>query len=407
MLSVDQAQHALLEAVPTPAATETRPLEESLGYVLAQDCISQVDVPPADNSAMDGYALRVNPAAASPLPAGLQLPISQTIAAGSAPLPLASNTCARILTGAELPPNANAVIIQENITLSTTPNENLITLNSAVNIGDNVRPQGQDVAKGATVAYKGTKLTAACIGVLAAIGIDRVTLYRPIKVALVNTGEELVNPGQPLAPGQIYNSNRYALQALLEGQNAVVNELLTLPDDLEKTQAALLKCAQNNDVIISTGGVSVGDEDHIKNAITSLGELNLWKIKLKPGKPLAFGHIPHGQGSTPILGLPGNPVSAFVTFCLFAKPLLAKLSGQPHEFPAPWQAPANFSIDRPRQRPEYARAKRGTKGIELFNNQSSGVLSSLHWAEGLVLIPANTTIEPGQTVDYFPFSELI
>ncbi len=399
MLNVTEAQQALLDASPAPIAKDSIPLENSLGRVLAESCVSKVDVPPADNSAMDGYAIRVE----STLEPGTQCPISQTITAGMAPMPLVKNTCARILTGAELPPNANAVIIQENITLG----DNQITLNAPVSAGNNVRSKGQDIAKGATVAKAGIRVTPACMGVLAASGIDKVTVYRPIKVALVNTGDELVDPGQPLAAGQIYNSNRYLLLALLKQQNVAVVKIITLPDDLENTKTALLQCAQESDLIISTGGVSVGDEDHIKNAITDLGELSLWKIKLKPGKPLAFGSIHHANERTPILGLPGNPVSAFVTFCLFAQPVLSKMAGQTSTLPKPWHVPANFAVTKVRTRPEYARAKRGEHGIELFNNQSSGVLSSLHWAEGLVLIPAHTTIAQGDAVEYFPFSELI
>ncbi|MCR6650821.1 MAG: molybdopterin molybdotransferase MoeA [Cellvibrionaceae bacterium] len=373
---------------------ESVPLAQALGRILAADITARIDVPPAANSAMDGYALQI-PDTAAPW----RLPVSQVIAAGRAPSPLQLGTAARIFTGGEIPAGANAVAIQEEC---ERDGDQVIVL-IAPAVGENIRPRGQDLQAGQLVATTGTRLTALHLGLLASCGVDAVEVRRRPRVALLSSGSELVEPGRPLQPGQIYNSNLHLLRGLLQDWGCELVQETCVADDLEQTRAILKASAERADLIISTGGVSVGDADHLKAAISSLGELDLWKVNMKPGKPLAFGRL----GTTPILALPGNPVSAFTTAILFVKPFIEGLYGRPYQ-ELPFQnLPAGFAIHQPRRRPEFMRVRAENGRLQPFANQSSGVLSSLLWADGLAWIAADSTLAEGNPVPYLPMQTLL
>lgn len=396
MMAIDEARANLCDAVTAVTETEWVALDEAFGRTLAETLKATCDVPPRANSAMDGYALF----ASAPLAAGNWFRLSQTVPAGVAPPPLAPGTAARILTGAVLPQGANAVVMQEQVTREGER----ICLKAPVNAGDNVRPQGQDITTGTLLARSGEVITPVLAGLLAATGVARVEVYRRVKVALLNTGRELVEPGFPLAPGQIYNSNRFMLAAQLQQANVAVTRSATLPDEHATTVSALLATAADVDLVITSGGVSVGDEDHVKAAIEQCGSLTLWKVQMKPGKPLAFGFVEHSTGRTPVLALPGNPVSAFVTFVLFGLALLQRLQGRLPHAPEPLPLPADFTLERATTRPEYLRVRVQQGKLLRYPQQSSGVLSSLHWATGLAYLPANTLVKRGDRLDYYPLS---
>lgn len=395
MLEVDEARHRIIEAVSSVSATETLPLLECLNRILAQDIQSTIDVPPADNSAMDGFAVCASDVETNPC----KLSVSQRIPAGTATSPLTPNTAARIFTGAEIPPGADAVVIQENCEFS---DDREVRLNSTPKKGDNIRPRGQDIKVGENVLKVGQKLQPQHIGLLASIGVAQVSVFRKIRVGILSTGSELVEPGKPLKAGQIYNSNQTMLFQLLNSLGCDVQLWPAIEDSLETTIEQFKHMSESSDLIVSSGGVSVGDEDHVKPAVEQLGSLNLWKVNIKPGKPLAFGQI----SSSRFLGLPGNPVSAFVTFLLFGIPLVKKLQGQSTQNPLSFYLPSNFSIAKPRRRPEYVRVRIENNAVEKFPNQSSGVLSSTCWANALALIPAEKTLSAGDLIEVFPLELL-
>lgn len=376
--------------------SETLSLVNAHHRIAAADITAAIDVPPAANSAMDGYALNL-PTDSPPW----SLPISQTITAGTPPAPLQPGTAARIFTGAEIPLGANAVVLQEEC----ERDGDQVTITVAARPGDNIRPRGQDIPRGQTVVRRGEKLTALHLGVLASSGIHQVEVIRRPRVALLSSGAELVEPGQPLAPGQIYNSNLYMLRGLLQDWGCELVTQTCIADDLDSTRAALQDSADNSDLMISTGGVSVGDADHLKAAIASLGELALWKINMKPGKPLAFGYV--GTAATPILALPGNPVSAFTTAAIFVKPFIEGLYGRPYRELCFSEAPAAFTVDRPHRRPEFLRVRREHGRLQRFTNQSSGVLSSLLWADGLAWVTADITVREGDLTPYLPLQDFL
>ena len=394
MLSIEEALQKLLSAARPIDTQEWLPLALAQGRILATPLVSRVDVPPLDNSAMDGYAVRREEWAE-----GRLFPVSQRIPAGQIGTDLAPGTVARIFTGAPVPPGANAIVMQEDC---VTEGDQIHILR-APRAGDHIRRSGEDFARDQSILSAGTRLGPAQLGLAAAAGAAILQVIRPLKVAVFFTGDELKAPGEPLGPGQIYNSNRATLTALLHQMGCLVVDLGDVPDTLAATVAALEQSAASADVIITSGGVSVGEEDHVKAALTQLGRLDMWKVAMKPGKPLAFGRI----GETDFLGLPGNPVSAFIVFCLFARPFLQARMGMT---PAPlttFPIAAGFDKPKPGNRREFMRARIENGQAVLYPNQSSAALSSLAWAEGLVDIPAETPIQCGDRLHYIPLASLL
>ena len=372
--------------------------------MVAQAVTSQINVPAWDNSAMDGYALRAEDAQNT-------LTISQRIPAGCKGEPLQQETAARIFTGAPIPEGADTVVMQERC---QADNDQVI-IEGIVPKGANIRRLGEDIQINQEIISVGTQCLPQHLGLASSVGIAELTVYKRLKVALFSSGDELVMPGTPLADGQIYNSNQFTLQALLESLGCDVINLGMVEDTLEATCQILQKAADQADLVLASGGVSVGEEDHVKPAVEKLGRLNLWKIAIKPGKPLAFGFInkTDSKESCPFIGAPGNPVSLFVTFCLFARPFILKSQGQTENIALiPQQAKADFDWTKADKRREYARAKlsineQGEAIVEIYPSRSSGVLSSLTWANGLVVITENTIIKKGDLVPFIPFQNLL
>lgn len=399
-LGLDQARAKLMAAAQQRAKALQGhvtdglevPLDQALGRTLAVDVHASIDVPPAANSAMDGYAL-----ASADTQAGNELRVSQTIAAGGVPQPLQPGTAARILTGAEIPPGADTVIIQEN----TERRGDAIRLLEDSAPGDNIRPQGQDIPRGQRVLPAGHRLRPQDLGLLASVGCASVRVRPALRVALLSTGDELAEPGGALKPGQIYNSNRPLIAGLLAELGVQVVLTLQVNDTPEATRQALTLAAEQADVVLTCGGVSVGDADHVKAAVESLGELSFWKVAMKPGKPLASGRV----GEAMFLGLPGNPVSAWVTFQLLVRPVLQILAGQPASELVRWQVPAGFERTGGGRRDEYARGRFSDKKVEIHPQQSSGALSSVAWANCLVHLPAGEPVKAGQPLTVLPFMQ--
>lgn len=385
----------LLAAVEPGCASVETPLADALGRVLAAAARAVTDVPPADNSAMDGYAFR----RADLRPAGGVLPLSARVHAGQAPAPLEHNTAARIFTGAVIPEGADTVAMQENCREA----DGRVSVDPLPEAGANIRRAGEDLRAGETIIEAGRRLQPQDLGLLASTGIDRVSVFEPLVVAILSTGDELVSPGRALAPGQIYNSNASVLAGMLQRLGCAVITADSVADTVEATRAALERAAGRAGLVISSGGVSVGEADHVKDTVAQLGRLDLWKISVKPGKPLAFGRI----GDTPFIGLPGNPVAVFVTFCLFAAPVVRRMQGRANELPEPLPVPAGFAIEKPGKREEYLRVRLESGKIVPYPHQGSGVLSSVAWAHGLVKIPIGSTVAPGDMVDYFGFEALL
>ena len=403
---LDDALAELLTFATALSGVETVSPFEADGRVLAQDIVSSLQVPPNDNSSMDGYAVRCADLVVSPSnAAGGALPVSQRIPAGSVGASLAPMSVARIFTGAPLPPGADAVVMQEDCVLQA---DGGVLVSTRPEPGQWIRRAGEDVKRGAVVLSKGELLTPAAIGLAASIGINQLAVTRRPRVALFSTGDELVMPGdvapEHMKPGAIYNSNRFFLRALLVRLGCEVTDLGIVPDRLDATVNALQAAAQQHDLILTSGGVSVGEEDHIKPAVQTLGSLDLWQIAIKPGKPFAYGRV---QGAH-FIGLPGNPVSSFVTFLLLVRPFLRKLQGVTHVAPKSIAAQAHFDWPRADKRREFLRARRNAAGgLDLFPNQSSGVLTSAVWGDGLVDNPAGQTIRHGDVVQFIPFNEVL
>jgi len=389
---VETALAALLEDV-TPTLAETIPCDEAAGRVLAEAIEARLDVPAFDNSAMDGYALHHDDA-------GKRLPVAQRIAAGSVATPLARGTCARIFTGGALPPGADCVVMQERVTLEDA----VAHIPADLPEGDNVRRRGRDVAAGAPLLPAGERLEAAALGHLAGQGITEVVVRRRPRVALLSTGDEIVDPGTELSDGQIYNSNRPMLKRLLERFGAELVRVASVPDDAAGTRDTLAAAALEADLVISTGGVSVGEEDHVKAALESLGQLDLWRLAIRPGKPLALGRLPGPAGQdVRFVGLPGNPVSCFVGAWLFLRPLMGALQACPSLAELPRLPARAYFATRTGPRRHYMRVtlELGNDGIvaRAFRDQNSGVLSSCIGADALAVIPAETHVEPGDRLD--------
>ena len=405
MLSRREALDFLLAACRPLAEVETVPTLEANGRVLGADCVSGLDVPAQDNTQMDGYAVRAADFASSaetPVPA---LPrvfrISQRIPAGHVGEPLQAGTAARIFTGAFIPEGADAVVMQEQC----EAHGDTVTIHHAPRAGEWVRRAGEDIRSGNVILPAGTRLRSQELGLAASIGLASLPLLRRARVAVFFTGDELTMPGEPLAPGGIYNSNRFALRALLENLGCDVTDLGIVPDSLDATRAVLRQAAACSDLIITSGGVSVGEEDHVKPAVEAEGKLAMWQIAIKPGKPLAFGEV----GNAFFIGLPGNPVSSFVTFLLFVRPFLLKLQGARDAAREPLAFPLRADFDwKGDRRNEFLRARINAQGgLDLFPNQGSGVLTSTVWGDGLIDNPPDRPIAAGDTVRFIPFTELL
>ena len=406
MLTAQQALDHLLSHSQTVGESENVAMQAALGRVLAENVSSLVDVPPLDNTAMDGYAVR----SADIVTSGKSLKIAQRIPAGSMGTPLESGTAARIFTGAPVPPGADAVVMQEDCTLEGESGQ--VTINTPPTAGQWIRRRGEDLTAGKTALTAGTFLRPQELGVAASAGLTHLSVKRRVKVAAFFTGDELALPGEPLKPGGIYNSNRDTLLACLKSLGCDATDLGIVPDRLDATRAALRKASKDHDLIITSGGVSVGEEDHIKPAVTAEGRLDLWQIAIKPGKPLAFGAVRKSDepkdGEAWFIGLPGNPVSSFVTFLLFVRPFILKLQGREASLPQSYLMRADFDWLKADRRNEFLRVKLNSNcGLDLFPNQSSGVLTSASWGDGLVDCPPNQPIKAGDLVKYIPFDALL
>ena len=405
---LDAALAELLAQATLLPGADTINTFDADGRVLLHSATSPLQVPPQDTSAMDGYALRCADVAAP----GAVLPVSQRIAAGSAAAPLQSGTAARIFTGAPVPPGADAVLMQEDC---EALEDGRVRANAVPQSGQWIRRAGEDITQGAVVLHAGTRLSPAELGLAASIGLAQLQVARRPRVALFSTGDELVMPGDvppaQMRPGAIYNSNRFFLRAMLLRLGCEVTDLGIVPDQREATIAALRSASSGHDLILTSGGVSVGEEDHIKPAVEALGELVLWQIAMKPGKPFAYGRIQRGEGtegSAHFMGLPGNPVSSFLTFALLVRPFLLRLQGVQDVAPKAVAVRADFTQPKADKRREFLRVRYNAQGgLDGFANQSSGVLTSAVWGDGVVDNPAGQTIAPGDTVRFIPFAQLL
>ena len=400
MLSFEDALEKLLAAALPVSEVRWLPTQAAAGRVLAEAQRSGLNVPPLDNSAMDGYAVR----SADLTGATTLLPISQRIPAGSVGSTLQPGTAARIFTGAPIPEGADAVVMQERC----EHGENGVLVKHQPQAGENIRRAGEDVAEGAEILAPGLRLRPQDLAFAASVGIAQLPVFRRLRVATFFTGDELKMPGEPLPPGAIYNSNRFAIVALLERLGCEVKDLGQVADTLEATRAALREAAAGSDLVITCGGVSVGEEDHVKPAVEAEGRLDMWQIAIKPGKPLAFGEISSGSNGAAFIGLPGNPVSAFITFCLFVRPFLLKRMGGTDVLYRAFAVQADFAWTRPGARREFLRAQLQPNGrAAIYPNQSSGVLTSCAWADGVIDIAIGQTVQPGDWVRFIPLSELL
>ena len=406
LVSTADALATLIAAARPVPDTETVATLDALNRVLARDVVSSLDVPRTDTSAMDGYAVRVADLAHGER----RLPVTQRIPAGHMPQPLAAGTAARIFTGAPVPAGADAVVMQEQ----TEAAGEAVDILHTPKPGEWITPQGADIRSGAVILPTGMRLTPQALGLAASTGCATLAVRRRIKVAVFFTGDELAMPGEPLAPGAIYNSNRFTLRGLLERLGCDVTDYGIVPDRRDATIAALAEAAHGHDLILTSGGVSVGEEDHVKPAVTSLGRLTMWQIAMKPGKPLAFGAVRRAAAGSDdaneayFIGLPGNPVSSFVTFLLFVRPFVLRLAGVTDVAPRAFSLRADFTQAKADRRNEFLRARvNAAGGLDLFPNQSSAVLTSTVWGDGLIDNPPNHAISAGETVRFLPFAALL
>jgi len=401
MLTTDEAIQFLLQRAHATELTETVNVLNALDRVLAEPIISTLNVPPLDNSAMDGYVTRFSNLNTE---GETNLIISQRIAAGYIGDELENNTAARIFTGAPIPEGADTVIMQEQC----QQQDKNVVITGKVREGDHIRRAGEDIVEGSEVMSAGQKLRPQDLGLIASVGVANIKVFKKIKVAIFSTGDELLTPGDPVEPGKIYNSNRYTLTGLLQKVGCEIIDLGCIQDDLDATVEAIKQAAKQADLIMTTGGVSVGEEDYIKLAIEQLGSVEMWRVAMKPGKPVAFGEV----NRTPFIGLPGNPVSVFVTFCLFARCVIRTMQGCNDVLPRKLQVTAGFDWPRNDPRREFVRGQlivneQGQQQAFTYSTHSSGVLTSTTWADGLIEIPENTCFEKGATLNWLDFSELL
>lgn len=400
LLEFDTALSELLAAARPLDTTELVRTQNALGRILAETIVSSVSVPPLDNSSMDGYAVR----SADITQPGIRMPVSQRIPAGTVGRPLQAGSAARIFTGAPIPQGADAVVMQE----ACAADGDDVIVNHQPRPGEWIRRAGEDIRAGTEVLVPGTRLRPQELGMAASAGRPEIRVFCRLRVALFSTGDELIMPGEPLPPGAIYNSNRYTLYGLLESIGCEVVDLGIVPDTLEAARAALREAATRSDLIVSSGGMSVGEEDHMRPAVQAEGTLALWRLAIRPGRPLAFGQVRKAQGETPFIGLPGNPVGAFVTFLLLVRPFIQRSQGMNYAPPRPLQLVADFDWPHPDARREFLRARLNEEGmLELFSNQSAGVLTSTVWADGLIDNPSGGVIRQGDVVRFLPFNELL
>ena len=390
LMTVASALAQLLQSADCSQDAEERLIEETDGFILSVDVASSIEVPSFSNSAMDGYAVRAEDVAV-----GQKLPVGQIIAAGTTGAPHQAGSASRIFTGAPMPLGADSVLIQED---AEALGDHILPTES-VTVGDHVRTQGQDIEQGAVILPRGRRLRPADLALAASVGLETLPVYQPLRVAILSTGDELVEPPAQLAPGQIYNSNRHAIAASIKRLGMVPVDLGIVPDDETLTQLRLREAAEQADVVMTTGGVSVGDRDFVKQSVLSAGELELWKLAIKPGKPLAFGKV-HGK---PFFGLPGNPVSSIVTFVALATPYLLKKQGATDYLPVRWPGVAAFDFEGG-GRQEYLRVQlrpeEGEVRLHLYPQQGSGVMSSLAWADALAIIEPRQVLREGDRIQY-------
>lgn len=411
MLSVAEALQTLLQAVRPILEVEQINTLAASGRILAHSQSSSLHVPPMDNTQMDGYAV----CAADCVSGNARLKVSQRIPAGVLGRQLEAGTAARIFTGAFIPEGADAVVMQEQCTVEQDGDQTFVTIAHVPKSGEWIRRQGEDIRAGAEILSAGTRLRAQELGLAASVGLASLPVLRPLRVAVFFTGDELTMPGEDLKPGAIYNSNRFLLTGLLQNLGCAITDYGIVPDSLEATRATLRTAAREHDLIITSGGVSVGEEDHIRPAVEAEGKIAMWQIAVKPGKPLAFGEVrrgvPNGDDAADtsfFIGLPGNPVSSFVTFLLFVRPFILRLQSVQDVTPQSYQMRADFDITKADRRNEFLRAKINAQGgLDLFPNQSSGVLTSTVWGDGLIDLPAGSTISRGDLVKFIPFSAVL
>ena len=401
LVSYDDALRSLLNKVSATEMVENKPLLEALSRILAQSIQSSINVPPADNSAMDGYAINTADIATA---GTTKLRVSQRIAAGDTGQTLKPGTAARIFTGAPIPPGANAVIMQEQVEAIADTIEFKVRPSEQ----QNIRPAGNDINIDDKILDQGCLLRPQALGLAASIGLQSLSVFQKIRVGIFFTGDELVEPGEALAPGKIYDSNRYTLHGMLQKLGCDIVDLGLVGDTLEATKAAMLEATGKADLVVTCGGVSVGEEDHVRIAIEQLGDLHLWRLAIKPGKPLAFGKI----NQTPFIGLPGNPVSVFATFMLFVSPVIKTLQGRYWQKPTAIPVTAGFDWPKPDSRREFLRARLEQDEdlalvARIYPNQDSGVLTSTAWAQGFVEIAEGATVKTGDEINYLPFSEFL
>ncbi|RJG00277.1 molybdopterin molybdenumtransferase MoeA [Noviherbaspirillum sedimenti] len=419
MLGVAEALARMLAAARPLGESEILPTLHANGRILAAAQTSGLDVPPMDNSQMDGYAVCAADCAGAAAGAAARLKVAQRIAAGHVGQPLEPGTAARIFTGAMIPEGADAVVMQEMCETEQQGDGDWVTVRHAPADGEWIRRRGEDIQAGSTILAAGTRLRAQDLGLAASVGLASLPVVRRLRVAVFFTGDELAMPGEALKPGAIYNSNRFLLRGLLENLGCDITDYGIVPDSLQATRDTLRAAAAGHDLIITSGGVSVGEEDHVKPAVEAEGRLDLWQIAMKPGKPLAFGEVfrtGSAGGSAAgdntdaafFLGLPGNPVSSFVTFLLFVRPFVLRLQGIADVAPKACAMRADFAWSKADRRNEFLRVKRNAAGgLDLFPNQGSAVLTSTVWGDGLVDNPPGQTIAPGDTVRFIPFAELL